>query len=138
MASQIRATASGALSAMPAARCRRASSAALKISSRSSSHGVKRMAEIVVRPEALAIEPRNDPGPGGLEDELGRDLGVDTIAWRVRQPACELGDAGALHDPPRIRHVDPVREAEAHVLGLEPDPGEHGAAPLPRQVIAGQ
>src|SRR5262245_35452254 len=124
------ATASGALSAMPAARCRRASSAALKISSRSSSHGVRRMAEIVGRREALAIEPGNEPGPGGLEDELGRDLGVDTIAWPVRQPARQLGDAGALHDPSRISHVDPVREAEVDVLRLEPDPGEHRAAPL--------
>ncbi len=83
IASQMSATASGWLRPRPAARWRRASSAALKMSSRSSSQGVRRIAAMVSaggrhvtgirrHPED---PPPGGPAPGESGSALGRSAG---------------------------------------------------------------
>ena len=81
IASQMSAIASGALSGRPDARWRRASSAAVKMRSRSSSHGVRRIEPIVAtrrgpwspptRPGTPELPARGAPQP--VDDPVTRD-----------------------------------------------------------------
>ena len=87
IASQMSAIASGALSASPAARCRRASSAAVKMRSRSSSQGVSRIAHRsgAAVAEGSALRSVDRP-PGSRPGQTAR----------ARSTAPRIDDAGVV------------------------------------------